>query len=395
MRIKSDFKTNFFMDLFENREIPAVYSKILYLNDDQCLYDGKNINSKAIEIDDLYTIALIPDYFKPVLKKNKTFVEKSGQQENLGYSIFIKNVDSIDGYLKTQFKSNHKVIKRNITRLEACFNIRYQLFHGGISKESYDFLMGSLQEMLIRRFTQRKNDNKKLKEWDVILNNSFELINNKEASLFVIYDNDKPIDISLNYHQHKIVFSAIASYDIDYHKFGVGHVEMIKLLEWCIQDKYEVLELGYGDLEYKRRWSNHIYNFKYQVIFNKNAMLMPFIANLHFHKLNLKEYIKAKKVNLHYKNVRKRLTFKKPMESNEESELNYEKIIITEPDRFQSLTKVDPESEDHKYLRRILYEFLYSSIEHKENTSIYKISDIPHSFLIKGKLNAQQITFRF
>lgn len=393
MGIKADFKTNFFVDLFEKREIPAIYSKILYLNDDQCLYDGLNKHTDASEIGDLYTVALIPDYFKPVLKNHKAYVEKSGNQENLGYAIFVKNVQSIDDYLKTQFKSNHKVIKRNITRLESCFNIHYRLFHGDISNESYDFLMGSLHEMLVRRFAQRKNDNKKLKEWDIIVNNTFELIKNKEASLFVIYDNDKPIDISLNYHHHKIVFSAIASYDIDYHKFGVGHVEMIKLLEWCIKDRYEVLELGYGDLEYKRRWSNHIYNFKYQVIYNQNALLMPFIAKLHFHKLTLKEYLKAKKANPLYQNVKERLTFKKPKGSNEDSELNYEKISITEQDRFELITKVDPETEDYMHLRRILYEFLYSGIEHKDNTSVYKITDKPQSFLIKGKNNTQQITF--
>lgn len=168
---------------------------------------------------------------------------------------------------------------------------------------------------------------------------------------------------------------------------------MIKLVEWCLIDQYEYLELGYGDLDFKRRWCNHIYNFKYQVIYTKEGLMAPLLVKIELYRLYIKEYLKAKKVNLLYLNVRERFTFKKPMESNEGSELNYEKISVTEPDRFESLTKVDPETEDYKYLRQILYEFLYSSIEHKDNISIYKISDNPKSFLLKGKSNAQQITF--
>jgi len=394
MGAKGNLKTNFFMDLFERREIPNVYKKLSYLNEEHFLNEA---DEKAFNTSfnyNIYTIALIPEYLKTELKNKEKYAEKTYFQNNLGYAIRIKDILSIDGYLKTQFKSNNKVIKRSLTRLESCFNISYKTFYGTITKKDYSFLMDSLREMLILRFIQRNDQNQKLKEWDLIVNKTFDQINNREASLFVIYDNNRPIDISLNYHYHKIIFSAISSYDIDYHKFGVGHVEMIKLIEWCIKDQFEILELGYGDLEFKKRWCNYIYNFKYQVIYTRNSLLVTLLAKLELSKLSIKEYLKARKLNLLYQKVREKLSFKKLKKSNEKAHLAYEKIPITEPERFEGLVKVNLEDKKYMFLRHIIYEFLYSTREHKDNTSIFKIFETPNSYLIRGKNNAQQITLK-
>jgi hypothetical protein len=388
MGIKVNFKTNFFMDLFERREIPHVYDQILYLEENQILFENTGSSDVALQkVSDLYAIALIPEYFKPVLKNHRTFVEKTGQQNNLGYAILIKNIINTDSYLKTQFKSNSKNIKRGLTRLESCFNIRYEMFYGNMTKEQYLFIMGSLKEMLIQRFIQREDENQKLKEWNIILENTLKQILKKEASLYVIYDDDKPIDISLNYHYHKIIFSAISSYDIDYHKFGIGHVEIIKLIQWSLKEQYNVLELGYGDLEFKRRWCNHIYKFKYQVIYNQDVFLMPVIAKFHLYKLSLKEYLKTKKIDVLFKRVTSSMSKK----TSSENDLSYEKITITDMDSLGDIVKVDLENENNRFLKRILYEFLYATVEHKNNTSIFEISKFPNSYLIKGKNNAQQI----
>ncbi|MET7030249.1 GNAT family N-acetyltransferase [Sediminicola luteus] len=381
------------MTLFEKREIPDIYQKIEYVDNNKSLYEADTEDQFGQEKYHLYTVALIPEYLNTVLKKDNQFVQKTYYQNNLGYAIRMKDVNNIDSYLKSQFKSNHKVIKRSLNRLESCFNINYKTFFGSISKEEYSFLMSTLKEMLVRRFTQRNDEHKKLREWNIILDKTFDQINRKEASLFIIYDAKKPIDISLNYHFDKIVFSALSSYDIDYHKFGVGHVEMIKLVEWCLKDQFEYLELGYGDLEYKRRWCNHIYQFKYQVVYNQQSRIIPILAKIELFKLSIKEFLKEKQVNLIYNNIREKFSINssKPIDGSESS---LEKRTITEPDKFKNMVKIDPEIEQYKFLRTLLYEFLYSTVEHKDNTFIFMISDSPKSFLIRGKNNAQQITYR-
>ncbi|MEJ1222343.1 GNAT family N-acetyltransferase [Sediminicola sp. 1XM1-17] len=381
------------MNLFEKREIPDVYQKIAYADNSKTLYEVDAKDLLEEEKHHMYTVALIPEYLNPVLKKEDQYIQKTYYQNNLGYAIRMKDVINIDSYLKSQFKSNHKVVKRSLTRLESCFNINYKVFFGSITKEEYAFLMSALQEMLVRRFAQRNDEHKKLREWNIILDNTFDQINRKEASLFIIYDGKKPIDISLNYHFDKIIFSAISSYDIDYHKFGVGHVEMIKLVEWCLKDQFELLELGYGDLEYKRRWCNYIYQFKYQVVYNEQSLIIPLLAKIELYKLSVKEFLKEKKVNLVYNNLREKFSANSP-KRNETAELTIEKRTITEPDNTEYIAKIDPDSEKYKFLRIVIYEFLYSTVEHKDNTSIFMISESPKSFLIRGKNNAQQITYR-
>ncbi|ALM06777.1 hypothetical protein SB49_02370 [Sediminicola sp. YIK13] len=394
MDLKEKFKTDFFMTLFEKREIPDIYQKIAYADNGKTLYEADAEVKHGQEKHQLYIVALIPEYLNTFLKKENQYIQKTYYQNNLGYAIRMKDVINIDSYLKSQFKSNHKIVKRSLTRLESCFNINYKTFFGRISKEEYNFLMSTLKEFLVRRFAQRNDEHKKLREWNIILDNTFDQINRKEASLFIIYDDKKPIDISLNYHMDKIVFSAISSYDIDYYKFGVGHVEMIKLVEWCLLDQFEFLELGYGDLEFKRRWCNHIYQFKYQVIYNKNVLFTPIIATFHVYKLTLKEYLKAKKVNVLIKRVKDSISISRLKETNNRNDLIYEKTPITNMESLGDVEKVDLENVTYRFLKGVLYDFLYATVEHKSNTSIFKITQNPNSYLIKGKNSMQQILIK-
>ena len=77
-------------------------------------------------------------------------------------------------------------------------------------------------------------------EWDDNIKNLHALINQKKASLFVIYDGDRPISISLNRHiNNSILFSETHSYDVEYSKYGLGHVDNYMLLNWCINNNFD------------------------------------------------------------------------------------------------------------------------------------------------------------
>src|SRR5690606_19884949 len=184
-----------------------------------------------------------------------------------------------------------------------CFDINYKMFYGKIEKEEYDFLMNSLKKMLVKRFKQRNNVNERLHEWDHFHKIIFPLINQKKASLFVIYDEKKPIDISLNYHHDKIFFSAIASYDIDYAKFGLGHIDIYKQLEWCILNHYQIFDLGMGDMEYKSKWCNTIYKFNHHFIYQKRSIYSALITSSLIKKIITKQYLRNKKIDVLYKKI--------------------------------------------------------------------------------------------
>ena len=107
--------------------------------------------------------------------------------------------------------------------------------------------MNRLEKMLIKRFEQRNDVSQTLTQWDRYKEMYFSLINEKRASLFVIYHENTPIVISLNHHFQGRLFSAISSYDIDFGKFSLGSVEIYKKLDWCIANQHQSYEMGMGD----------------------------------------------------------------------------------------------------------------------------------------------------
>lgn len=385
--------SNFFMDLFVKQKIPGIYCRIKYWNDKLILFEGKKDHCELTQIHKPFSVVLIPDYCNPEPIDPSLYVVKTRKQFNLGYSILLKKEFNIDAYLKKQFKSNYRNLKKRHLRLENCFNVRYSVFHGNIKKEEYLFLMESLKKMLVRRFSQRKDKNEKLEEWDELLLNTYNQIIKKSASLFVIYDGDLPINISLNYHFDEIMFGAISSYELEYYKFGMGSIEKIKLLEWCLSNGYKILEFGYGDLEYKRTWCNYIYKFKYQVIYNRKSILAILFAKMELLKLSLKEFLKAKKIDVHYKSLKSRIITKKSKEPLVTTNIDYERSTVTDPNVYGDLKKITYNTECPFPLKLIVNDFLYTNIEHKDHIIIQEVLQEPGSYLISGNKIIQIFNF--
>ena len=70
---------------------------------------------------------------------------------------------------------------------------------GDISKSEYDFIFSEFRRLLEKRFTDKQvsNNNLNEKEWNFYYDVAYPLIVEKKAALFVVYDNDKPIGLSL------------------------------------------------------------------------------------------------------------------------------------------------------------------------------------------------------
>lgn len=383
--------SNFFMDLFVKQEIPEIYSKIRYFGDSYDLGRPNNPFSSS-QSQKSYSVALIPEYFELELIDSEKFRAKTYNQNNLGYAVRLTDEFTIDSYLKEQLKSNARHVKKRHKRLEDCYEISYKFFYGEITEDEYQYVMQCLRAMLVRRFSQRKDINEKLLEWDELIATTKKQIDEKKASLFVIYDNEVPIDVSLNYHYQDIMFSAVSSYDIDYHKFGLGAIEKIKLLEWCMEHQYKLLDLGYGDLDYKASWSNYGYRFKYQVVFNKKSIPAWLFAFFELNKLSIKEYLKSKKIDVYVKNIKTWHPFKKGNESIDDY-LAYEKIQVDDLDCFKNIRKVDYNHESSFPMKLVINEFIYTTLENKDSVEVFEILSEPNAFLIKGKSNAQKVTF--
>lgn len=387
-------RIDFFFDLFEKGKIPDFYSRVSYLNNSETVFESTKYAKESTDQNIIYTVKSIPDYMSVKPHDNLGLGLKKVSQYEQGCAILLDEINNLDAYLSSKSKSNAKATKRSIHRLEQCFDPEYTMFHGYISRQDYDSLMDSLQSMLIKRFEQLGEKNKRLEEWNRFYDRLFTLINTDRASIFVIYINKKPISITLNYHYHKLFFSAISSYDIDYSKFGLGHIEIFKQLEWCLAHKYKVFEMGLGAYEYKQRWSNLVYDFDFHFIYDKKSLPVVIFVQLKKLKVELNEFLISKNVFKYLETLKNIVKIKKVTANSyvlNKIQFTTENVDdLTISDRFLN---IDIQSSNYDFLKKPIYDFLYTYCEHISDIKVYEITK-QESYIVQGKGKIQKINIQ-
>lgn len=375
-----------FPQLFHKEHFKALCTGITY-SSYNVKFNTNNLNKKAVQKAQVFK--LLPQYVKIHPKDN--FKIKAIPQHNMGYAIALEDVTSIEEYLQKQYNSKKRnIINRFVNRLEHCFNITYQLHIGTLPKDQYTFLMQALHQMIIQRFDERDEEHKNLNEWDDLMANTYQQILESKASLFVIYNNEQPIEISLNYHFDKILFSYVSSYHTDYSKFGLGHVEIYKQLEWCLKNGYILFEMGVGGMDYKRRWSNNIYQYQQCIFYNPNVLLSSVSATLKYIIYSLKEYLKAKGLNEIVPNMLRKI--KNVSKNNSEAEYKVNDILKhnNQNKLEENISEIDLSVKINNPLIRYRNDFLYTSLEKEDDTKVYFKAETK-TYIISGKTSYQNI----
>lgn len=376
----SCYRTNFFTSLFEApRGLPAIINRIAKLSDHQLYFQRDNRRLTAEDLNRLVVLGYVPDYLQIEYHTQVRLRCKIFPQEK-GYAIDLSKIQDINSYLKERFKSNARTIPRFVNRLENAFTIRYQFFYGEIDDSTYVSLMSKLKEMIVCRFEERNEVSIHMKSWEATVLNTRELIQSKKASIFVIYDELLPIEISVNYHCNDIFFSSMSSFDTDYSKFGLGHVEIYKQLQWCLSNNYNIFEMGWGYLDYKKRWCNHIYNFQKHLIYPQDSIILELRSALEQLKIRVKNRLINWRVHLFVKQIRKSFRFKK-LKTNG-------KVIVDSAeagtvDKNIWTDEVLNWQEDCPFLRRYVYDYLYTAQIHKRDARVYTKGE-KLKYLIKG-----------
>ncbi|MBQ4802019.1 GNAT family N-acetyltransferase [Aquimarina sp. MMG015] len=376
---------DYFFQLFEKCSIPKIFSGIRSGKGEESLANPDFDITLIEKPNSIHSVFFVPDYLKPDLDTKNLIVKKVGQFFK-GYAIFLDDFASADAYIKHRFRSNAKGIRRRIKRLETCFDIEYKTYYGAIEKEDYDLFMDCLEKMLIRRFEQRNDVSQTLLRWDYYKKMYFSLINEKKASLFVAFDNNQPIIVSLNHHFQNRLFSAISSYDIDYSKFSLGSVEIYKKLDWLIENDHKSYEMGMGDLSYKREWCNHIYNFEHQIIYPKRSIVGFIKGNIEYTKVKIKEFV-FKVAYVKYKEYKARKKKNPAVLARE-----YQIAPIEDVNYNKELIVVDYNTQEYSWLRRMVFDFLYTSIDNVKNVKVLRLSEKENSFLIVGQSKMQKVS---
>ncbi|WP_299554808.1 GNAT family N-acetyltransferase [Seonamhaeicola sp.] len=371
-------KRNIYKALFEEQELPTHIRKVAFNTTDVSL---PNLNRYQ---DKIGVFNLYPDYLKLTTPDG---YHSSFIYQKPGFAINLKPFDSFEGFVK-QLKPNfRKVVRRSVKRLESCFNISYQMYYGDIDKTTYNLLMERLIDMIEQRFSQREGRNRVLEEWDYYHGFAYANILNKKASLFVIYNENEPIEISLNFHLGNMMYSSISSYDLDYGKFSLGNIEIFMQLEWCFNNDIILFDMGYGDFDYKRRWSNLTYQFKTLIISKKNNFISKTVCFWNLLKFKTINYLIAKKLNNRYNSL---LGF---LKGKKETKVETEYTLSPIDELPEDVRPIDFKSFENPSLKKPIYDFLYSNSEFVDKVKAYSILSDTNSFIIEGSKINSKITF--
>jgi len=377
-------KVNFFFEFFEKTSILPFYERINN-NTNGNISVNKNNTQLGKLADRVFVVNFIPPYLDLKINKEKTPYRAFQVKPRTGFIIDLSQYSSADEYLKSHLGSkNRRNILSRLKRLESCFNIKYKIYFGEMDKSEYAFLFEKFERMIGSRFEQRGDEHVGFQRWDEYKESVYELIIKKRASLFVIYDNDKPIAINLNYHFENILDIAIPSYDIDYFKFGLGQIALVKQLEWCFENDYKRVDMRWGELPYKRLWCNAIKNYKCDVVYNKNNPIDMLIAFLVAKGVNIKKSLTDRKILPLNLNFTSRGTENTKPNNKVDSIPAYTIEDLEELPLNEVLSLIDLNDKEFQFLRNPVYNYQYSHTLHSKDLKIYSVNSQNMTYIIEG-----------
>lgn len=385
-------KLNFFFEFFERNTLFPFYESVNNITNGNitCNQNTKEIGTYKNRIN---VVNFIPPYLDLKINKQKTPFRAFQVKPRLGFIIDLNQFANVDDYFKVQLGSRKKkTVLAGLKRLESCFDISYKIYFGEIDILEYEFLFSEFERMITKRFEQRKQEHAGYKRWTLYKKSVYDLILKKRASLFVIYNKKKAIVIDLNYHFDNILDSAMSSYDIDYAKFGLGNIALVKQLEWCFKNDYKRVDMRWGEVPYKRVWCNVIEEYKCDVIYNKNIPTDMLIAFLVSKFLNLKKLLEGRKILPINLNLVLRAKEPKAPIANIDGSIAYKLEDLDELPSQENISPVDLNDTDFQFLRYPVYNYIFASLEHAKNLNIYSINTEKNSYIIEGKSKLKKLT---
>jgi CelD/BcsL family acetyltransferase involved in cellulose biosynthesis len=190
-----------------------------------------------------------------------------------------REYDSAQEFLRNQLgKKVYKNLRQDNQRLERNHTTRFEFFFGAIDESKCEILLETLKGFISVRFKGKTSKHAALNRWGFYQDTVYEMILAKKASLFVIYELELPIAISLHYHYKKILYAAIISFDTRFSKYSMGRQMFVQQIIWCYDNNYQLLDMGWGAYDYKLKFSNAVYRHQTHVLYPKKSIGKKLVA---------------------------------------------------------------------------------------------------------------------
>jgi len=370
----------FLKALFSNYDFSPWYQRIRYKN--KVIFSAKTSPKAA----DLIIIRDIPDYLSLEQSKKKDYTRLKVRTLK-GHSIQVEDYETLEKYLTANFSAKSRSnLRRYSKRLETCFNIRYVCYWGSIPQDEYHALFKTLKKLLVKRFAQKKELNYEIQHLADFEAEIYMQIQNKQAALYVIYHHQEPISIRINMIKENLCFYLMSAYDINYAKFHLGSIDMMKNIAWCIQNGMVSYDLLKGYDYYKKNWMTQSFDYYNHIIYkdkNRRAHLYANYVKLKTQMLYL-GYYSLKKINadVHYKRLKQHLYTLRTQKKKEHKIMGVDALLF-EPSMGIEIKLM--QAEKYEQLKKIIFDFLFTSQQSLEEVTVYKAKDTKDHYLVKGK----------
>ncbi len=226
--------------------------------------------------------------------------------------------------------------------------------------------------------------------WDYYFDLLYEMILNKKALLFIIKKNGKPVCGSFNFISKDILFFSSQTFDVDLYRFGLGHIMIYELGNWCFDNKISIFDFSKGDFEYKRRWANIEYHFQVHVLYDAGSFQASLLGSFLVNYFRLKQFLRDKEVNIF---VSKLKYFIKNIGKKNENIIKNYKIEFLKDSFNADGYKLINISQKHSFLNSAIIEVLSNNPEPEENLKIYSKEGNNKLFVILGNKSKCSVLF--
>ena len=334
----------------------------------------------------------IHSYFQgslPVLEKP---LKLKRIEQYPGFLSYLEGVNSVQDYMqKTLSKKSKYRFYLYQRKLEHSFEIRYTVYFGTITKETYDFLFDTFYLLLRKRFDAKQETNNNLHPdvWNFYHELIYPMILDKRAAFFVTYDKEKPIAISLLFFSDSVAIDIMRVFDIDYASFRLGMTSIIKQLEWCLAQQFKFFDFSKGDYEYKNRWATTRYSFEYHLLYDSSSLKASLLANGISFYFTAKQYLRDLELHIWFHKLTHQLK-NTNSPKKDHAKIQFQVVSIDLP--WGNYRQIRIGSIEEEHLNKTLYDFLYQKSEKLSDLQLFRSKIEANSYAIKGKKNTAIFT---
>ncbi|MCV6628460.1 MAG: GNAT family N-acetyltransferase [Flavobacteriaceae bacterium] len=351
---------------------------------------GKNItNGNIYQIDPEATdysgksflLYDIPSYLQkePERKHQRLAIKKIPQYK--GYLSDLDGFDSLDAFMQHKFSAKSRNnIRKWRKKLYNNFEIDFKVYRQEVDETTYHKMFDALLDLIQKRWGELGMQN------DIVVNKAYyrdlgySMIKEGSAALYVLSDNGKPIAISLSFLSETELFFAITTFDTDFRRYNLGHMLIMHMLEWCIENNIRIFDYSKGTYDYKIRWATKEYVFENHLIYDTKKIRSILVSRVLFYMFSFKQFLREKEVNLLFSRLKYYLKNEKPKKEQ----------ILTQKMDEEWMLKLQLEEipythREYDLLRGLIFDLIFSKPQAAVNVKLYRQKDKLDSYVISGK----------